>query len=70
MEPETIEALVKSHDELMEVVKACFSVILPSRKASKAITELLQASSVEPGFAERAEKARHDAMRERIINLC
>jgi len=69
MEPETINALVDSHDELVRVVQACMSCIL-KHELLDALDGYMMVAEVKPGFAERAEIARKQAMRERIIHLC
>lgn len=69
MEPETINAIVDSHDELVLAVQACFACIM-KHDLLDALDAFMFAAGVSEGFAERAEVARKQVMRERIVHLC
>lgn len=69
MEPETINAIVDSHDELVRAVQACLGCIL-KHDLLDALDAFMFAAEVSPGFSERAEVARRQVMRERIIHRC
>lgn len=68
MTPETIDAIVESHDELVRVCQAMMSLIL-KKNLFEDLAEYFVDADVTPGFAERAEEARTNVMNERI-RLC
>ena len=68
MTPETIDAIVESHDELMSACKAMMELIL-KHQLRESLDGYLIAHDVAPGFAVRAEEARTNVMHERI-RLC
>jgi hypothetical protein len=68
--PDQIDELVRSHDEIMEVCKAAFEVIMSSKKHFKQLEVALAKRGVIPGFAERAEEIRKEIMHDRIIDIC
>ena len=63
-EPNKLDDLIKSHDELEIVCQTMMEIILRARLGAK-LSKCLYAKKVSPGFAERSEQVKEKFKHER-----